>query len=122
MGGLECQVKAYTLYSYVAVSRGVNVYNQRAVRCSACTQKSETKSARKARERRARDEEREARSAAEAVKSRSRMLKALVEVSRLRQRVEEGDATQREITDAINKSTREAVECTRRVIRMCTEV
>jgi len=50
------------------------------------------------------------------------MLKALVEVSRLRQRVEEGDATQREITDAINKSTREAVECTRRVIRMCTEV
>ena len=85
-------------------------------------QKSETKSAKKTRERRARDEEREARSAAEAVKNRSRMLKALVEVSRARQRVEEGDATQREITDTINKSTREAVECTRRVIRMCTEV
>jgi len=43
-------------------------------------------------------------------------------MSALRQKAVDGSATSREINDAINKSTKVAIDSTRRIIRLCTEV
>ena len=49
-------------------------------------------------------------------------LSRLADVSAVRQRVAEGRASAREVDDVISKSVRVAIDSTRRIIRVCTEV